>query len=214
MTDRLAAAQAALNGGRRDEAIEHLTAAVDENPARNTQVYRTLVVQLYQAGRFAEGEAMASRALERYPRDYDLLNTRGVLLRKLRRQPEAVKVLEGAIKLNPKSPAAQQNLVNVLLDLKEGVRAEALLTKMVRLDPRNPEYLRQLGRALAQQGKIEPAPGRLRQSVAMKRDHVDSWLDLIGLLNDEHRGDEAEEMLDKALAANPGNQRLVEGKVL
>jgi tetratricopeptide (TPR) repeat protein len=85
---------------------------------------------------------------------------------------------------------------------------------MVRLDPRNAEYLRQLGRALSQQGKIEPALSRLRQSVAMKREHIDSWLDLIGVLNEEHRSAEAEDLLDKALAANPGNQRLLEGKVL
>ena len=94
MTDRLAAAQAALNAGQRDEAIEHLQAAISEGPARPLQVYRVLVVQLYNTGRFSEGEAVAAEALERWPKDYDLLNTRGVLLRKLRRQPEAVKLLE------------------------------------------------------------------------------------------------------------------------
>ena len=33
MSDRLNAAQAALNAGRRDEAIEHLSAAIAEDPA-------------------------------------------------------------------------------------------------------------------------------------------------------------------------------------
>ena len=214
MTDRLAAAQAALNAGRRDEAIDHLTAAVNEDPARNGQVYRTLVVQLYGAGRFSEGEAIAARGLERYPRDYDLLNTRGVLLRKMRRQAEAAKVLEAAIKLNPKSLAAQQNLANVLLDLRESARAEALLTKMVRQEPRNGEFLRQLGRALTQQGRIEPALARLRAAVNVSKTNIDGWLDLIGVLNEEHRTAEAEELLDRAIAANPGNPRLLEGKVL
>ena len=60
MSDRLNAAQAALNAGRRDEAIEHLIAAVTEDPARTIQVYRTLVVQLDSAGRFAEGEEFAA----------------------------------------------------------------------------------------------------------------------------------------------------------
>ena len=120
MTDRLAAAQAALSAGRRDEAIGHLSAAVDEDPARNVQVYRTLAVQFYSAGRYAEGEAAATKGLTRYPRDHDLLNVRGVLLRKLRRQPEAAKVLEAAIKLNPKSFAAQQNLVKHGVSFEEG----------------------------------------------------------------------------------------------
>jgi predicted O-linked N-acetylglucosamine transferase (SPINDLY family) len=214
MSDRLAAAQAALNAGRRDEAIEQLAAAVTEDPACNVQVYRTLAVQLYSAGRFAEGEAVAAQGLARQPRDYALLNVRAVLLRSLRRQPEAVKVLELAVKLNPKNPAAQQNLGNVLLDLNEGARAEAVFTRLVRLEPRNSEYMRQLGRSLTKQGRIEPALVRLRQAVATKRDNIDAWLDLIGLLNEEHRPAEAEEQLDKAMAAIPGHPRLLEAKAL
>ena len=193
MSDRLNAAQAALSAGRRDEAIEHLIAAIAEDPARTVQVYRALVLQLYNAGRFAEGEAFSARGLERHPRDYDLLNTRGVLLRKLKRQPEAVGVFEAAIKLNPKGPAAQQNLGNVLLDLGEFAKAEALYTKLLRLDPRNSEYHRQMGRALSRQGKIEPALMRLRQAVSFKRENVDAWLDMIGLFNEEFRHKEAEE---------------------
>jgi len=203
MTDRLAAAQAALNAGLKDEAIAALTAAVTEDPARAIQVYRTLVVQLYSAGRFAEGEAMAAKALARFPRDQDLLNTHGVLLRKLRRQPEAVKVLQAAVKVNPKFLAAQQNLGNVLLDLNDGPRAEAVFAKLARLDPRNPEYVRQLGRSLGKQGKVEPALARFRQAVSLKRDNVDGWLDMIGLLNEEHRSAEAEAQMDKAIVANP-----------
>ena len=38
----LAAAQTALNGGRRDEAIGHLIAAVTENPAQPVNVWRVL----------------------------------------------------------------------------------------------------------------------------------------------------------------------------
>src|SRR6185436_13596485 len=89
----------------------------------------------------------------------------------------------------------------------------ALLTKMVRQDPRNSEYLRQLGRSLTHQGKIEPGLARLRQAVAINRNNIDAWLDLIGVLNEEHRNPESEEWLEKAIAANPGNARLLEGKV-
>lgn len=212
MTDRLAAAQAALNAGQRSEAIDHLIAAVTEAPARPAGVYRALVLQLYNAGRFAEGEQFSDTALKQHPRDFDLLNMRGVLLRKLKRQGEAVPVLEQAVKVSPKQTAAQQNLGNVLLDLNQGAKAEAVFTKLTRLDPRNTEYLRQLGRSLVKQGKIEPGLSRIRQAVSIKRDNIDAWLDLAGALNDELRTADAEEVLDKAIAANPGNQRLIEGK--
>ena len=214
MSDRLQAAQAALNAGRRDEAIEHLIAAVTEDPARAVQVYRVLTANLYGAGRFDEGVAYAAQGAKRYPKDYDLLNTYGVLLRKAKRQAEAVPVLETAIKLNPKNPAAQQNLGNVFLDLKEGARAEAVFGKLVRVEPRNPEYQRQLGRALHHQARIEPALTRFRTAVSLKKDNVDAWLDMVGLLNEEFRTAEAEEAMNKALAASPGEQRLLEGLAL
>lgn len=214
MTDRLVAAQTALSAGRRDEAIEHMIAAVNEDPARNVQVYRTLAVQLYNAQRWADGEVFATRGLQRHPRDYDLLNIKGVLLRKLRRQPEAVVALEQAVKVNPKNNSAQQNLGNVLLDLNEAARAEAVFTKLVRAEPRSGEYQRQLGRALSKQGKIEPALSRFRQAVSVKRDNIDAWLDMMGTLNEEFRTAEALEVVDKAIAANPGEMRLLEGKAM
>ena len=60
MTDRLAAAQTALSAGRKDEAVDHLIAAVTEDPARPVQAYRFLTSQLYAAGRNAEGETFSA----------------------------------------------------------------------------------------------------------------------------------------------------------
>jgi len=214
MTDRLQAAQTALNEGRRDEAIDELIAAVTEDPARPAQVYRVLALQCYNAGRFEEGVRHVAAGVERHPKDYDLLNVYGVLLRKVRRQAEAVPLLEAATRLRPKDLAAASNLGNVLLDLREGARAEAVFAKLVRANPRNAEFHRQLGRALTQQGKIEPAITRFRTAVNLKKDLTDGWLDLVGALTEEFRTAEAEETLDRAIAANPGDQRLLEGKAM
>lgn len=214
MTDRLAAAQAALNAGRRDDAIEHLIAAVTEDPARPATVYRALVGQLYLAQRYADGDTFAILGLTHHPRDYELLNTRGVLLRKLKRQPEAVPLLEQAIKLQPQLLAAQQNLGNILLDLDKAAKAEAVFSRLVRLEPRNPEFQRQLGRSLLKLGRLEPALVRWRQAVSLQRSHIDAWLDMAGALTDEGRGAESEAVLEKAIAANPGAQRLLEAKAI
>ena len=212
MSDRLAAAQAALNGGKRDEAIEHLIAAVTETPARPAPVYRALTIQLYSAGRYDEGEAFGAKGLELYPRDFDLLNVRGVNLRKLRRHREALTMLERATKADPKNLGGQQNYGNVLLDLLEVAKAEAVFTRLTRLQPRNAEYQRQLARALYQQSKIEPALMRFRQAVIIKPDNIDAWLDMIGLLGEEHRAADAQAQLERAINANPDEARLLEGK--
>ena len=214
MSDRLAAAQAALNSGRRDEAIEHLIAAITENAARPAQAYRALSVQLYTAGRYAEGEVFGAKGLERYPRDFDLLNVRGVNLRKLRRYREALTMLEQATKAEPKNLSGLQNYGNVLLDLGDAVKGEAVFGRLARAHPRNAEYPRQLGRALAQQGKLEPALVRFRLSVTIKPDSVDTLLDIFSLLSQENRNPEAETQLDRALAANPDAPRLLEAKAV
>jgi protein O-GlcNAc transferase len=214
MSERLAAAQAALKAGRPAEAIEHLTAALEQDPARSAAVYQALIVQLYEASRYEEGATWAAQAAERHPRDIDIANIRGVLLRRLGRFEEALAVLDQAVRLNPKLDGPQFNRCNVLMDLGLSAKAEQGLVQLVRQKPRNAEFQRQLGRALYQQGKTDPALVRLRQAVAIQKDLVEGWLDLSGALNDLDRAKQAEAVLDKALAANPGHPRLIEARAV
>jgi predicted O-linked N-acetylglucosamine transferase (SPINDLY family) len=214
MNERLAAAEAALKSGRAADAISHLTLALTEDPAQPAQAYRVLLVQLYRAGRREEGEVWSARAVERHPRDQELWNIRGVFLRQLARLPDALAALDEAVKLNPRSPGPQVNRGNVLLDLGDGARAEAVFSRIVRSDPRNAEAQRMLGRALHKQGRLDAALVRWRQAVALNKGLIDAWLDLAGTLNDEHRQREAHEVLDRALAANPDHPKLHEARVV
>ena len=212
MDERLAAADAALKAGRADEAIHRLTELLEADPAQAAAVYRVLILQLYRAGRLDEGARWGEAAAERHPRDLEILNLLGVVYRRLARYPEALATLDRAAKLNPNNAAVQSNRGNVLLDMGDGARAEAVFAKLVRIDPRNGDHQRQLGRSLMKQGKAAAAMTRLRQAVALKKDHVEAWLDLIGYENDQHRFEAADALTDKALAANPDHPRLLEAK--
>jgi predicted O-linked N-acetylglucosamine transferase (SPINDLY family) len=214
MNNRLAAASAALKAGRRDEAIDELATAISEDPGQPANVYNTLLVQLYQAGRHEEGQAIGARAMAQHPRDFNIANVRGVMLRRLGRLEEALDVLDAAVRIDPRQEAPQVNRSNVLLDLNRGRQAEEALTKLVRLAPRNAEYQRLLGRALANQNRRDAAVVRFRQAVAIKKDLIEGWLDLAGALNELDRTKQAEEALDKGLAATPGHARLLEAKAL
>lgn len=214
MNQRLAAAEEALKAGRGADAIGHLIQALTEDPAQAVQVYRVLLVQLYRAGRTEEGEIWSARAVERHPRDPELWNIRGVFLRQLKRYPEAIAALDEAIKLSPRNSSPQVNRGNVLLDMNEGARAEAVFAKLVRTDPRNAELQRLLGRALHKQGKTDTAMVRWRQAVALNKQLVDAWLDIAGALNEDLRQAEAHEVLDKAVAANPDNAKLHEARIV
>jgi predicted O-linked N-acetylglucosamine transferase (SPINDLY family) len=214
MDERLLKADEALKAGRAGEAIDLVIEVLEENPDQPLQVYRVLVRQLYLAQRWEEGEHWAAKAVARAPKDLDLLNFHGVMLRKLGRQPEALQVFERAIKFHPASPAPQVNKGNVLLDMEEAVRAEAVWTQLVRREPRNPEHQRQLGRALFKQGKRDAAQVRWRQAVQLKKDFLDAWLDLAGSFNDIGKTDEAQEVIDRAIAANPGHPKLYEARIM
>ncbi|MFI4951327.1 MAG: tetratricopeptide repeat protein, partial [Caulobacterales bacterium] len=99
-----------------------------------------------------------------------------------------------------------------LLDLDQAARAEAVFAKLVRTDPRESDYQRQLGRALLKQGKAPAAMTRLRQAVALKKENLDAWLDMVGYENEQHHSEEAEALVDRALAANPDEPKLLEAK--
>jgi tetratricopeptide (TPR) repeat protein len=102
----------------------------------------------------------------------------------------------------------------VLLDMDDGPRAEAAFARLARTDPRNPEFQRQLGRALIKQEKVQAGAARMRQAVGLQKTLIEGWLDLIGLESDQGRMPEALALVDKALAANPDHPRLLEGRAL
>jgi predicted O-linked N-acetylglucosamine transferase (SPINDLY family) len=213
MRERLAAAQAALQGGRTAEAIELLGAVLAEAPDQPAGVYQTLALQLYRAGRYAEAERWARQAVARYPRAFDLWNLLGVLLRRLGRLDEARDALNAALRLQPSNTSVLSNLANVHLDREDAAAAEPVLTRLVRAEPKNGEHQRLLARALRRQGRHDAALARLRQSIVLDRKNVNAWLDLVGLLMDMKRDDEVVDVLERAAALFPENDKFREGRI-
>src|SRR3954469_17543347 len=114
MDERLAAADAALKAGRRDEAISQLTALVEADPAQGAPVYRTLLIECYRSGRLEDGATWGEAAIGRYPRDVEMLNILGVIYRRLFRYPDALRTLDLAAKLAPNNASVAINRGNVL----------------------------------------------------------------------------------------------------
>ena len=214
MNQRLVAANAALAAGQREVAIAEIIAAIDADPEQPAQAYRVLIHQLYLTNQLEKGLDWSAKAVSRHPKDVELWNLRGVLLRRLRRFDEALAALDEASRLDPRPLAPLVNRGNIYLDMGEPAKAEAVFTRLVRQEPRNPEHQRQLGRALLGQRKREAAIVRFRQAVALRKDYVEAWLDLAGALHDLHRDKLCEETLDKAIATLPEEARLHEAKAV
>ncbi|MCW5760377.1 MAG: tetratricopeptide repeat protein, partial [Phenylobacterium sp.] len=211
MVDRLAAAKAAAAAGRREAAVAELEAAIAEGP-QPAVVWRMLAAQLFGLGRMEDAERRAAEGLTAHAGDYDLTNTRGVALRRLKRLPEAVAALETAVAMRPGFPAALQNLGNALMDARRSARAEEVYRELMRLDPAEPGHVWRLGRALWQQDRIPAATEAVRSSLAMDPDNVDIRLDLSTLLTNSPLPADAVTVLEDGIRRQPTERRLLEAK--
>lgn len=212
MDQRLVAADNLLKAGQVAEAADLIIQVLTDAPDNPGNIYRILVHQLYQQKRYDEGAVWVQAATERFPKDFALWNMRGVILRRLSRYPEALKALDQAQKLDPKSLVPQVNRGNIYNDLGNGPAAEAIFAKLTRQEPRNPEHHRSLGRALLAQKKHDAAITRSRQAVTLKKDFVDAWLDWSAAEAQRENLTGALEVVERAVAAVPGNGRLLEAK--
>lgn len=213
MDPRLIAADAAIQQGRRADAIEIMISALQDGIDPSENLYRALLNNLLALSRYQEGVIWSAKAVDFSPKSYVLLNFQGIFLRRTGRYLEALDALDKAIRLKPSDKAALVNKGNVYNDLEEGALAEAIFAKLLRKAPKSPEFQRSLARALSLQKKFGPAIMRLRQAIALKKDDIDAWLDLAALIDTQ--GDHANALatLDKALSILPDEPRLLQAKV-
>lgn len=213
MNPKLAAANVALQQGRKAEAADLMIEALTAEPAAAAPVYAALLNLLLELGRRAEGLTWSGRALEQAPRDYAVLNLCGAFHRLAGRPAEALRIFDQAIKLRPAEVAARANKGHLYNDVRDGPAAEALFSALVRQHPRIAELQRALGVALVNQGKVEPAQRRFRQAVTLDPANLDAWLDLSAAIM--QRGDlpAALSAMDDAVTRNGPHPRLVRAKV-
>ena len=212
-TERFAPAEAALKAGRLEEGVALIEASLREDPNAPLHVYRNFAAMLIRHKQYERAETWTVQAVERHPKDIDLWNIRGVALRRLRRYDEALTALGRASKLDPKNKSVLNNLGNVFNDLRNP-QAIDVFTKLVRQTPSDADMQRALGRAYWFAGDLEKAETRLNLATKLKPGAADAWLDLIGVTQELRSPEAADEVLNRAAAAAPGDLRLVEARAV
>src|SRR5690606_8898769 len=214
MDPRFAEAEAALQAGRYEEAVRLTEAALEADPKAPASLYRNFATLLVRRQDYARAAHWAKAGAEQHPKDADLLNLLGVALRRTGRPKEALEGLATAPRLSPTNTALLHNKGNVHNDLKDGPGAVEVFTRLVRAQPANAALQRDLGRGHLHGGDTAKAEMRFRLAVKLKPDNIDGWMDLLSLLTDAYRMDEAAEALNKAIAANPASTQLLEAKAV
>ncbi|WP_421934545.1 tetratricopeptide repeat protein [Phenylobacterium sp.] len=212
--ERFAPAEAALKAGNRDEGIRLTAEELAREPDAPLRVYQNFTAMLIRQKLYDQAQHWAEVATSRYPRDYDLWNILGVALRRLGRHAEALKVLDRAVKINPKSMTAHINRGNIFNDMKNGPAAIEVFTRILRQGPTNAEHQRSLGRAYWNAGDLDKAEMRFNLAVKLKPDYVDAWLDLTSLTADVKGAAETLPVLDRAVAALADSHKMREAKAV
>jgi tetratricopeptide (TPR) repeat protein len=138
---QLEAAQVQAQIGRTKEAVEFLLVAYDADPAATgkTGAFPFMGQYYFEDKNYDEAEKWFRRAVEADPADADVFVELGAI--QLQRQPpspdKAIKEIEQALKINPKSGHALGHLIDAYLMKKDAAQAEASLAKLKEAEPKN-----------------------------------------------------------------------------
>ena len=127
----------------------------------------------------------------------------GMVLAVKGRAPEAIRVLENALRIDPDHAEAQTDLGATLARAGKIEDAIARFEQALRINPDSAEAHNDLGVALAQTGKIKEAIQHYERALRLKPDFTDAHNDLGEALAQTGKIEEAIQHYEQALRINP-----------
>lgn len=185
---------------------------LDDYLAASPEAARDVVVrranQLADAGHGDAALAIVDRAIRLYPDDDDLRLSRGFLLERLDRVPEAVAAMRDVLKRRPDDPTAQNSLGYTLVDrTRRTAEGLALVERAIEAKPDSYAIIDSVGWALYRAGRATEGLAWLERAWERSEDpevaaHLGEVLWSLG------RRDEAVELWNGALEEAPENRTL------
>ncbi|ESQ88894.1 hypothetical protein ABAC460_14025 [Asticcacaulis sp. AC460] len=163
---------------------------------------------LLDNGKIDDAFALVTPYLAAKPREYTLVNLMGVVHRRAKRFDAALEQFRQARKLDPKAVAPWVNMGNIYGDIHDGANAEEMYFKATRMEPKNAEHVRLLGRSQQMQGQYAKAIATFRRSLMMNANQPKAIKDLAFVLAQDGRHAEALHMIEQRLKANPDDAGL------
>ncbi len=160
-------------------------------------------VTFHQAGRLAEAELVYQQMLSDNPNNSDALHYLGLIAYQRQRYPDAIALIESAIKNNNREPAFYCNLGNAYKSLGQFDKAISAYREAVRLDPGLPAAYSNLGSALNARGDLEEAAASCRHALELKPDFVEAHYNLGMVLYSLGRPNEAAASYCEAIRFKP-----------
>ena len=153
--------------------------------------------------RLEEALASCDKALAKDPANADALNTRGVVLSKLRRPDEALASYDAALAVASDRPEIHINRGTILLDLDRIDEALSVFDKTIAREPDNVAALANRGKAFIKSRHYARALDDYDRALALKPDQSGVLSDRGAALAEMNRFDEALACYEQALRVEP-----------
>jgi len=168
----------------------------------------------YRQGRHAEAQALAARALQAVPDDFNALHLMGLSHSDCGRLAEAEAFLQRAAQVGPNTAEVHSNLGVTLAKLGRLEDARQSYLRAIALKPDYPVALNNLGNVLSRLRRPEEAIGCYGKAIALQPGYADAWLNRGMAWLVLNRVAEADADFDRALALRAGHVAAILGKGL
>ncbi|TPL54181.1 tetratricopeptide repeat-containing sulfotransferase family protein [Mesorhizobium sp. B2-4-6] len=168
-------------------------------------------LQLHQAGRRQEAEALYRQVLGQQPNHAAALHFLGLLLHQTGRSEEGLDLIERSVTLQPENADFLNNMGTVMRDLGRIAAAIDFFRGAVDIRPDQLAARDNLGSSLTQLGQFDAAEEIYRGTIGRNPFHVRARVGLAETLQEAGRLDEAIKLFREALSIRPKDAELLYG---
>ncbi|TPI64511.1 tetratricopeptide repeat protein [Mesorhizobium sp. B3-1-7] len=168
-------------------------------------------LQLHQAGRRQEAEALYRQVLGQQPNHAAALHFLGLLLHQTGRSEEGLDLIEQSVTLQPENADFLNNMGTVMRDLGRVAAAIDFFRGAVDIRPDQLAARDNLGSSLTQLGQFDAAEEIYRGTIGRNPFHVRARVGLAETLQEAGRLDEAIKLFREALSIRPKDAELLYG---
>ncbi|CDX32112.1 Sulfotransferase [Mesorhizobium sp. ORS 3359] len=168
-------------------------------------------LQLHQAGRRQEAEALYRQVLGQQPNHAAALHFLGLLLHQTGRSEEGLELIEQSVTLQPRNADFLNNMGTVMRDLGRVAAAVDFFRGAVDIKPDQLAARDNLGSSLKQLGQFDAAEEIFRGTIGRNPFHVRARIGLAETLQEAGRLDEAIKLFRESLSIRPKDAELLYG---
>ncbi|TJV68416.1 MAG: tetratricopeptide repeat protein [Mesorhizobium sp.] len=168
-------------------------------------------LQLHQAGRRQEAEALYRQVLGQQPNHAAALHFLGLLLHQTGRSEEGLELIEQSVTLQPRNADFLNNMGTVMRDLGRIAAAVDFFRGAVDIKPDQLAARDNLGSSLKQLGQFDAAEEIFRGTIGRNPFHVRARIGLAETLQEAGRLDEAIKLFRESLSIRPKDAELLYG---